>query len=116
MKKATLSTTVLSLVFSSALLVNASAFASSEQLILACRELVGIYKNREEKNLLAAQTTSLSEALRAGYCHGVIEEYRRQRGCYGTDWFEAAKFIANQYNFKEKFPSRSQLLKQACNG
>ena len=88
---------------------------STKKLIESCYELVGIYESKNKKALLAAQTTSLSEALRAGYCRGVIAEYKRQNVCRRTDWFDMAKFIAHQFSFESKFKSTSKLLRLACN-
>lgn len=65
-----------------------------------CSELVGIFVKRDKEKLLAAQTTSLSEALRAGYCRGVIIEYLRHSPSCGytrnatVDWFEMALRIS----------------------
>jgi hypothetical protein len=66
----------------------------AEYLIHSCRELIGIYAKRDEKRLAAGMTTSVSEALRAGYCMGVVEEYRRHYECGTDDWFRQAQGIA----------------------
>ena len=95
----------------------AAAEPDKERLILSCSELVSIYKTQSEKRLQAALTTSVSEALRAGYCRGVLEEHANHtRGCYSSDWLDMAKFIANQAAFPDNFESSSELLRMACNG
>ena len=42
----------------------------NELVIKSCKEVLEIYKSRNKKRLLASQTTSLSEAMYAGYCFG----------------------------------------------
>lgn len=65
-----------------------------------CGEAISIYNKRGEERFLAAQTTSASEALRAGYCRGVVREYlRTARPClYGRnavdDWRGMAARLA----------------------
>jgi hypothetical protein len=70
--------------------------------------------------LFAGQTTSLSEALRAGYCRGVIEQYKQQSsnyryGCH-ADWYVIAEFVARQNGVESNFGSMNNLLKTACRG
>lgn len=66
-----------------------------------CREAISIWDKRAEKKLLAMQTTSASEALRAGYCRGVVVEYlRTSRPCFPQQnavetWREMAQRIAS---------------------
>ncbi len=80
-----------------------------------CNELVQIYKTRGEQRLLAAQTTSLSEALRAGYCRGVIDSYKDKKGyrC-SSDWFEMASYVAHQLDFESKEHDIESLLERSC--
>ncbi|MCW8158569.1 hypothetical protein D7243_20560 [Stutzerimonas stutzeri] len=75
-------------------LTQSQANNDPEYLAHSCRELVGIYAKRNEKRLAAGITTSVSEALRAGYCMGVVEEYRRHFQCRTGDWFRQAQGIA----------------------
>ncbi len=72
----------------------AQASNDPEHLIQSCQELVGIYAKRDQQRLLAGPTTGLSEALRAGYCMGVADEYRRHYPCATDDWFKQAQRIA----------------------
>lgn len=71
------------------------------ELRTGCREAISIWDKREEKKFLAMQTTSASEALRAGYCRGVVIEYlRTARPCYPRQnavetWREVAQRIAS---------------------
>lgn len=89
--------------------------AKSLPLIESCHELVKIYKTHDKKALLAAQTTSLSESLRAGYCLGVLKEYSIQTPypyCR-SDWFKRATFIA-KYLSEQSPPNERKLLELSC--
>lgn len=103
-------------------LLNLSPLAAAKEndkdrLISSCVELVGVYKTRSEKRLQAAITTSVSEALMAGYCRGVLEEHaRRTAGCSKANWLKMAKFIAGQDQFRNNFRTLHGLLEKACNG
>jgi hypothetical protein len=86
-------------------LVAVPAWARSDdaaELRQGCSELVDIYKARDQKKFLAMQTTSAAEALRAGYCRGVVIEYLRSNSycSYGwpanDDWFAVARNVAAQ--------------------
>jgi len=109
------------LVFSqSSLARDNNDFVGLEGFVDGCTELVHIYEKRDKKRFLAGQTTSLSEALRAGYCRGVIEQYKEQnnhysRGCH-TDWYEIAEFVARQNGAEYKFGAMDSLLETACRG
>ena len=75
--------------------LSAQADDDSKHLVQSCRELVDIYSKRDQQRLLAGVATGLSEALRAGYCMGVVEEYRRHaERCTTNDWFEQAQRVA----------------------
>lgn len=108
--------TVYSFLFTIALMTPHSAHASndSERLIQSCNELVGIYAERDKQNLLAGVTTSVSEALQAGYCMGVLDEYRRHDRCYSHDWFTQAQKIAEMsVGYSERI-SVNELLEFSC--
>ncbi|UIP32233.1 hypothetical protein [Stutzerimonas kunmingensis] len=92
----------------------AQANDDPEHLIQSCKELVGIYAKRDEQHLLAGLVTSPSEALRAGYCRGVLDEYRRSSFCSQSDWHTQAARIADYPAFAEELPSVETLLKQSC--
>lgn len=97
----------------------AQADTSLERLIKGCSELTGIYKNQEEKHFLAAQMTSLSEALRGGYCRGVIDEYRRSEGyydCRNVDWLQQATYIAQHVTMPTDRLRVDDLLERSCGG
>lgn len=66
------------------------------RLIESCTELVNIYDKHDQLRFAAAQTTSLSEAMRAGYCRGVLDEYQRNNQCRTRDWREQANTIAKR--------------------
>lgn len=92
----------------------AQANNDPEYLIESCKELVGIYTKRDQQNLLAGITTSLSEALRAGYCMGVVDEYRRHNRCYRHDWFTQASRVAEMpVSFAKRTTVRA-LLEHSC--
>lgn len=95
------------------LLVPAITSAKSIPLADSCAELINIYASKNEKHLLAAQTTSLSESLRAGYCLGVIEQYAKGEHHCRSDWFKRAEFIAN-YALEKNPPSERKLLRLSC--
>lgn len=67
-------------------------------LVESCKEAMDIFASQEETGYLAAYRTSLSEAMRAGYCIGVIEQYSDNYEPYcGTSsgWFKSAQRIAS---------------------
>jgi len=64
-----------------------------EFIIRSCQEVVEIYKARDEKRFMASQRTSLAEAMRAGYCLGLLAMTSCKRGYYKKDWMIAAKRI-----------------------
>lgn len=87
-------------------------------LVESCREVVEIFKRRDETSLLAAQRTSLSEGMRAGYCIGVLQQYSKTaRYCrYSrSNWFQMAKAIAgvSMTDAKLSRVSTDSLLKEA---
>lgn len=88
--------------------------AKKLSLINSCVELINIYDSKNSTNLFAAQTTSLSESLRAGYCLGVIEQYERSTsyGCR-SDWYERAKLIARESLKNPPLPE-NKLLELSC--
>lgn len=91
------------------------ASATTLSLVESCAELMEIYVSKNEKSLWAAQTTSLSEGLRAGYCLGVIEQYAKSTANCKADWFKSAEFIAT-FTQETIPPSDDELLSRSCNG
>lgn len=79
----------------------------SVKLIKACKELVAMYDREGEEKQLVSWFGSVSEGMQAGYCRGVIVEYRRHdevkaveqwsshKRCNQPDWFTQAQQIAN---------------------
>lgn len=66
-------------------------------LVDSCREVVEIFKQRDETSFLASQRTSLAESMRAGYCIGVLQQYSKSSHYCSysrSNWFEMAKAIA----------------------
>lgn len=74
------------------------SYENANLLVQSCGEAVDIFSSHDETGYLAAYRTSLSEALRAGYCIGVLEQFSEiySEHCPGNDgWFESAKRIAS---------------------
>jgi hypothetical protein len=92
-------------------------------LIVACQETLEIYKNREERNFMAAEMTSAAEAIRAGYCIGYLQRYIKDRPRCGdyrfpvtSNWFELAKRVANVGNLPKGTLGTAAVLDKAyCN-
>lgn len=66
--------------------------------IESCKEAVDIFSSQEDIGYLAAYRTSLSEAMRAGYCIGVLEQFSDSVGKFcgvKSGWFEQASLIAS---------------------
>lgn len=82
-------------------------------LVDSCVELINIYESKSSVRLLAAQTTSLSESLRAGYCLGVIDQYDKSGYDCRSDWYERAQFIAREALKERQLPER-KLLELSC--
>lgn len=119
-----------------------AARSDGEQLVKGCNELIGMYKNKNEKRLFASQLASPSDAMLAGYCMGVIKSFKqmanprvtyepvrcayRVRGpchkvtemtlCENDDWFEIAEKVANYWDAKKTNYSVNDLLMGACSG
>ena len=92
-----------------------SANEDSKYLVSSCHELLEIYVKRDQQHLLAGLTTSTSEALRAGYCRGVLDEYRRGNdSCAQNNWYAQAARIATYPEYAEELPEVSTLLEESC--
>jgi hypothetical protein len=104
------------LVFSVLFSGQSKAADQAYDLIKSCIEAVNIFDDRGENKILVAVSTSLEEALRAGYCRGVIIEYRRQeRGnCERSSWLVQARNIASQPINDFEIISVDSLLRNAC--
>jgi len=96
--------------------ISSYAFADDEakHLVTSCKELLRVYSKRDEQQLLAGLTTSTSDALRAGYCRGVLDEFRRTHACGQNDWFAQAASIAGYSAHADELPAVDSLLKQSC--
>lgn len=105
---------VLSLTVSSAFIPYALADDDAKHLITSCKELLRVYSKRDEQHLLAGLTTSTSDALRAGYCRGVLDEFRRTHMCVQNNWFSQAARIATYSDQTDQLPPVDSLLKQSC--
>jgi|GEM_PF-1126811 len=103
------------LIFSALLSSLVSEAKPQLSLVESCAELMNIYSSKNEQRFMAAQTTSLSESLRAGYCLGVLEQYAETEYSCRSDWFKRAEFIA-KYNLELESNRLSdrKLLKLSC--
>lgn len=84
------------------------------RLIEGCKELVRIYDKRGEKQVMVGFTTSVSDAMRAGYCRGVIDEYHRAGPyalCRDQGWHSQAMKIASTATADQTV---SELLERSC--
>lgn len=97
----------------------------AEFLQNACRDVVEIFDRKGQPGSYAALHTSMAEAMRAGYCIGVLQQYSQQsHRCYSSkyrrsNWFDMAKAIASFSIGQEEFHriQVSTLLEKAyCNG
>jgi hypothetical protein len=73
-------------------------YRDASLLVQSCQEAVDVFSSHEKTGYLAAYRTSLSEALRAGYCIGVLEQFSDAYGEYcegNAGWFENAQRIAS---------------------
>ncbi len=84
------------------------------RLVESCAELVDIYVKRDQLRFAAAQTTSLAEAMRAGYCRGVLDEFRRHYQCKNNDWRDQAEIIARHSPTQLEELDVDDLLAAAC--
>lgn len=87
--------------------------ADATRLIEGCQELIRIYEKHDQKRVLAGWTTSVSDAMKAGYCRGVIDEFRRNNGCAGSNWHRQATQIANA-DAGLSAGSAESLLERSC--
>lgn len=95
---------------------HALATDAANDLIYSCAEAVTIFDNNEQKHLYAAATTSLEEALRAGYCRGVLIEYRRQErwNCGKGSWLVQARNIASKPMRYDRNHDVAKILRETC--
>lgn len=93
----------------------------------SCREVIEIFNKKQETGKYAALHTSMSEAMRAGYCIGVLQQYIKTppkcKNKYGNyralNWFDLAQIIVGLSLSAEQLEQvkASSLLKEAfCNG
>ena len=91
----------------------------------SCQEVIEIFNQHGNPGTYAALHTSMAEAMRAGYCIGVVQQYMKQsKNCYSRrynsgDWFEMASAIANLSISDKQFKQIqvSKLLDEVyCNG
>lgn len=113
------------------LLISTSASAKpvgseAVKLVAACNELISMYDADGQEGLLAGWVTSVAEAMQAGYCRGVVVEYRRNdvmrqanswprvQPCEVDDWLEQAKVISSYSVDSVRNASLDRLLEASC--
>jgi len=130
MEKLILSLVTLALFFSTARLeAKEQVFQPDDSVFLqsSCTEVIEIFDRKQEPGKYAALHTSVSEAMRAGYCIGVLQQYiksspscKKRYGYYKkSNWFDLAQTIANMSFGAEQLErlKASHLLEAAyCNG
>ena len=82
----------------------------ADVLISNCKEFVAIYDRKGEEQLLAGLSTSVSEAMRAGVCRGIIEEHKN----HDSNCDVSAYTIANSIAAAVYVESVEYLLVSAC--
>lgn len=87
-----------------------------QHLIQSCQELVDAYTEADQLRTIAKVASSFSEALRAGYCMGRVDEYRRSYECATDDWFEQATRIIEMPESLNARPTVDALLEHSCAG
>ncbi|WP_445776778.1 hypothetical protein [Shewanella sp.] len=114
-----------SLLISGALQAKETSFNSNDARFLqqSCRDAVEIFDNKGQPGAYAALHTSMSEAMRAGYCIGTVQQYsQRSPSCYSSygrsNWLDMARAIASFSIGQEEFNriQASTLLKRAYCG
>ncbi|WP_353388547.1 hypothetical protein [Halopseudomonas sabulinigri] len=93
-----------------------SANTDPDRLAKGCVELLQIYNKHEDQRFAASLTTSLSEATRAGYCRGVIDEYNRHHECDSPSWYDQAAVIAKHAHEESDTQTTDSLMAKACGG
>lgn len=100
--------------------------SESVKLIKACKELVSMYDRNGQENTLVSWFGSVSEGMQAGYCRGVIAEFRRNdtlrtaagwsnyKSCNRSDWFSQAQMIANSSAESYEAYSVEHVLVSSC--
>lgn len=103
-----------------------SSEPESVKLVNACNELVAMYDRSGQENKLVSWFGSVSEGMQAGYCRGVIVEYRRNdelravaqwsshQRCNQPDWFSQAQQVANYSTDSVSQHSVERLLEASC--
>lgn len=94
----------------------AQASDDPQYLIQSCQELVDAYTEADQLRTIAKVASSFSEALRAGYCMGRVDEYRRSYECATDDWFEQARRIVDMPESLSASPTVDALLEHSCAG
>lgn len=89
-----------------------------ERLIKGCNELMGMYKNKNEKRLMTSLTVSSSDAMLAGYCMGVVKMAvsQHKNRCYTRDWYQLAEYIASNWRMNDQKLSMHSAVREVCSG
>lgn len=98
----------------------------SVKLVNACTELVAMYDRDGQENKLVSWFGSVSEGMQAGYCRGVIVEFRRndalrvtgqwsaRQRCNEPDWYSQAQKVASYPIDSVSQHSVDRLLEASC--
>lgn len=87
----------------------------AEYLLQSCKDLVNIFSQFDEEKPLAFFTTSREDAMRAGYCQGATDQFRRQHyRCAANDWFEQAQKITQVTANSAESKDIESLLELSC--
>ncbi|WP_285163247.1 hypothetical protein [Shewanella goraebulensis] len=96
---------------------------NAEFLQQSCRDAVELLDNKGQPGTYAAIHTSMAEAMRAGYCIGVVQQYSKaSHSCYSSygrgNWQGMIKEIASFSIGQDQFNRimASTLLKRAYCG
>ncbi|MBB1468110.1 hypothetical protein H5232_06485 [Pseudoalteromonas sp. SG41-5] len=125
--------TLLCILYSTQIYAKQSTFEVEDAAFLqaSCLEATVIFDRQNEQGKFAALHTSMAEAMRAGYCIGVLQQYiKQQHNCpnyYQSNrqqggirkWLDLAKAVAQlsitRKNLKE-ITSNELIEEASCNG
>lgn len=125
--------TLLCILYSTQIYAKQSAFEVEDAAFLqaSCLEATVIFARQSEQGKFAALHTSMAEAMRAGYCIGVLQQYiKQQHNCLNyyqsnrqqggiRKWLDLAKAVAKlsitRKNLKE-ITSNELIEEASCNG
>jgi len=93
--------------------VSYSKGIDAKYLIKSCSNMVDIFDRKMEKKFLAGMTTSVSEALLAGVCLGMIAEHGMHNSCRKHPYDIAMK-ISKTTKVSRSRDNVERLLDKVC--